>query len=324
MLRMMVLVCLLLLPALAAEAEPVAVELLTPDRPAAFGPGPAEGPLLPPSTYDTLRWHDYTVSSYCHSGPTSGDAWLFGLGAKLTPNQYPAVIVGLSSRVYRDPQSPTRGAMQIRICDDDGAGGDPGTIMYFDDTQADTWAWYFPYYRMPYPYDDTIWDGSFYLFYLSRDTGWVEYTILWAYDLALNYLEEHWWHQHGEYHVCTNITADLSMGAVVEYPATGAEEPGPGARGPRGVTLGPAEPNPFRGATRIRYGLPKECRVSLGVYDAAGNRVRNFDATDNSPGFHEKTWDGRNDAGREVGAGMYFLRLEAGGAVRTGKLVRRD
>ena len=121
---------------------------------------PASAPPLFPPTYDTLYRHDYSVSQLAHGGPTSGDAWLFGLGVKLTPTEYPAVLVGLSHRTYRDPRSPTQGLMQVRITDDDGAGGSPGTVLTKLDTQADTWDWAFHYDVLPFPYD-TLWDGSF-------------------------------------------------------------------------------------------------------------------------------------------------------------------
>jgi hypothetical protein len=323
MVRMIVLlfvVFVALAPAGDAGA-PLRVEVLAPAGPAPERPGsPVQ---LVPTSYDTLRWHDYTVSQYCHGGPTAGDAWLFGLGAKYTPNQYPAIIVGLASRVYRDPQSPTRGLMQIRMCDDDGAGGIPGTIFHQDDCQADTWAWYFPYYRMPYPYVDTINDGSFYLFYLARDSGQVRHTLLWAYDLALNHLEEHWWHQNGQYNVCTSITADLSIGVVVEYPDVGVGEGGNGEP-PRALSLGPVEPNPFRRGARVRYALPEPCAVRLDVFDAAGNLVRNLRVGDAPAGWHSTTWNGRDDAGEPVARGLYFCRLEAGGRVCTGKLVKQE
>ena len=33
-------------------------------------------------------------------------------------------------------------------------------------------------------------------------------------------------------------------------------------------------------------------------------------------------WNGRDDAGRDAGAGVYFLRLEAAGTTATRKIVR--
>jgi len=38
-------------------------------------------------------------------------------------------------------------------------------------------------------------------------------------------------------------------------------------------------------------------------------------------GMTQVSWDGRNESGDPVPAGMYFLRLEAGDGVRTGRFV---
>jgi len=295
----------LMVLAALATAEPVTDYRFDSGR---VEPGPT--PLFQPESYDTLRWHDYSVSQYCHGGPTSGDAWLFGLGAIYTPRQYPAILVGLSHRVYRDPRGPTGGPMQIRVCDDDGPGGTPGTIIYSADVQADTWGWDFQYYRMPYPYEDTVNDGSFYLFYLSRDTGRVSYTLLWPYDLALNHLRKHWWHQHGQYNVCTSITADLSIGAVVEYPDVGVAEPG---ERPSRFDLSAPRPNPSTGRAGIRYALASAADVRLEVRDAAGRLVRTLVSGRDGPGQRSAEWDGRDEAGIPAANGVYICRLNVPG-----------
>jgi flagellar hook assembly protein FlgD len=39
-------------------------------------------------------------------------------------------------------------------------------------------------------------------------------------------------------------------------------------------------------------------------------------------GEHSARWDGRDDGGHEVAAGLYFAKLEAGGNARTVRIVR--
>jgi flagellar hook assembly protein FlgD len=39
------------------------------------------------------------------------------------------------------------------------------------------------------------------------------------------------------------------------------------------------------------------------------------------PGRHAVNWNGRDDAGREVAAGAYFWRLQAGNLTRTTKMI---
>jgi len=79
-------------------------------------------------------------------------------------------------------------------------------------------------------------------------------------------------------------------------------------------TLYPCYPNPFNPVTTISYVLPEPAEVALRVYDPAGKLVRTLtDRERVGPGRHEVIWNGRNEAGDAVAAGIYFARLEAGG-----------
>jgi hypothetical protein len=87
---------------------------------------------------------------------------------------------------------------------------------------------------------------------------------------------------------------------------------GPGAGG---FALRPATPNPVRGATRLAFELPAGAageRLSLVVYGLDGRRVRTLRGGFAVPGAQEAAWDARDDAGRRVPAGIYFVRLECG------------
>jgi hypothetical protein len=80
-------------------------------------------------------------------------------------------------------------------------------------------------------------------------------------------------------------------------------------------------PNPVRAGTMIRFGLPEPGPVTLTVYSAAGRLVRRvLDARALGAGYHETTWDGTDDAGRRVAAGIYTYRLEAPGRTLHRKL----
>ena len=81
-------------------------------------------------------------------------------------------------------------------------------------------------------------------------------------------------------------------------------------------------PNPAAGAATIHYTLESPGRVALAIYDAAGRRVaRLADYTAGRIGEHLVTWNGRDDSGESVAAGIYFCRLETDGEVATRKLV---
>jgi N-acetylneuraminic acid mutarotase len=88
-----------------------------------------------------------------------------------------------------------------------------------------------------------------------------------------------------------------------------------------GTLLAQNSPNPFNPSTTIRYELEAPGRVVLRVYDARGRVVRTLvDATHES-GPHAVVWDGRDDGGVRSASGVYFYRLDAGGAVLSKKMV---
>lgn len=63
-------------------------------------------------------------------------------------------------------------------------------------------------------------------------------------------------------------------------------------------------------------------RTSASVYDVAGRAVRRlFGDRPLDSGRHALVWDGRDDAGRQVAAGIYNLRLVTPGGGETRKIV---
>lgn len=80
-----------------------------------------------------------------------------------------------------------------------------------------------------------------------------------------------------------------------------------------GVVLHPNRPNPFNPSTTFRFDLREEERVELFLYDSRGRLVRRLADRTYPGGSHEVTWDGRDDAGREVASGVYHYRLRAAG-----------
>jgi len=87
-----------------------------------------------------------------------------------------------------------------------------------------------------------------------------------------------------------------------------AEGEGAGLR----YSLAQTRPNPATGPARFAFSLPRQERVTLRLFDVSGRAVRTI-AEDVFPaGSHEVSWDGHNDAGREVASGTYFYRIKAG------------
>lgn len=81
-------------------------------------------------------------------------------------------------------------------------------------------------------------------------------------------------------------------------------------------------PNPFAGATEVRFRLARGGAASVSVYDASGRVVRRLVDAALPAGEQVAHWDGRDGTGRKVGAGLYFARLEADGRVLARKMLR--
>ena len=80
-------------------------------------------------------------------------------------------------------------------------------------------------------------------------------------------------------------------------------------------------PNPFRQSTIINFQLSKPGLVSLKVYNVAGQLVKTVVDAQKSAGNYSATWDGRDQAGRSVAAGVYLYQLRAGDRALTRKMV---
>jgi hypothetical protein len=82
------------------------------------------------------------------------------------------------------------------------------------------------------------------------------------------------------------------------------------------------QPNPFATRTTIVFDLALRAPVTLRLYNAAGRFVRTLVAGEEmAPGSHAVEWDGVDDAGRRVGAGIYFAQLAAGPETATRRVV---
>ncbi len=114
--------------------------------------------------------------------------------------------------------------------------------------------------------------------------------------------------------------ADVSRTGTVTfhgpYTATMPED----AR-PSRVWLGLAAPNPTRSHASVRFALPEAGTAMLQVFDVQGRMVRTLVDGVIPAGLHEAAWDGLSSAGRPAAAGVFYFRLDAGGVVKTSKLM---
>ena len=82
-------------------------------------------------------------------------------------------------------------------------------------------------------------------------------------------------------------------------------------------------PNPFKYGTYVSYELQSSGKLNISVYSISGMKVRTLENHTASKGDSGKFyWDGSDDAGNKLPAGVYFLRLTIDGKeVETVKIV---
>jgi len=83
-------------------------------------------------------------------------------------------------------------------------------------------------------------------------------------------------------------------------------------------------PNPARGPATIRFDLPQAGPVRLSVFNAAGRLVRRLESGVRPAGSHVAVWDGYDDRGAPLPAGIYFAALDTPGGATSSKIVRLD
>ncbi|MDZ4803942.1 MAG: PQQ-dependent sugar dehydrogenase [Candidatus Eisenbacteria bacterium] len=79
----------------------------------------------------------------------------------------------------------------------------------------------------------------------------------------------------------------------------------------RGVIRLAADPSSFRDVTTIRFERTTPGPTTITIFDALGRQVRVLANDDLDAGRHELAWDGRDDAGRDLAGGIYFVHLKA-------------
>jgi hypothetical protein len=71
----------------------------------------------------------------------------------------------------------------------------------------------------------------------------------------------------------------------------------------------------------LRFTLPVAGRARLAVYDVTGRCVRILLAGSLAAGEHQARWEARDDGGRPIATGLYFVRLETAGGARSRRVV---
>jgi hypothetical protein len=80
-------------------------------------------------------------------------------------------------------------------------------------------------------------------------------------------------------------------------------------------------PNPTPGPCRLSFTLAVDGPVSVALIDTAGRIVRRLLDGPHPAGEYSLKWDGRDDAGRELPAGVYFTHVTTNDGTTTGRVV---
>ncbi len=69
------------------------------------------------------------------------------------------------------------------------------------------------------------------------------------------------------------------------------------------------EPNLIRDRARVRFSIQREGLARLAVFDRSGRVVSSLVRTSLAPGEYLVNWNGRDNLGRRLAQGVYFVRL---------------
>lgn len=95
---------------------------------------------------------------------------------------------------------------------------------------------------------------------------------------------------------------------------------------PEHTALLPNFPNPFNPETWLPYQLAQNALVTIRIYNANGQLVRQLDLGHQNAGSYlakDKAayWNGRNRAGERASSGVYFYTIKAGNFTATRKMI---
>ena len=90
---------------------------------------------------------------------------------------------------------------------------------------------------------------------------------------------------------------------------------------PTDIILHPAYPNPFNTSTTLNYELFANSMVKIDIFNILGDPVKTVLNEKQAPGYKTIVWDGKNESGLPVGAGLYFYQLQTPTYIHTKKMV---
>ena len=161
-----------------------------------------------------------------------------------------------------------------------------------------------------------------------------DYFVSWTSGTPDQYPESWWWMNHSE-NVMALTYEDMNCEAagnydstayalvlgVCEYIGLDLSQIQNEASMPDSYYLLQNYPNPFNSTTTLRYDLAGHSNVNIIIYDMLGREVKTLINQTQDAGFKSIQWDGTNDYGKQVSAGVYLYRIQAGEYMQTKKMV---
>jgi len=81
-------------------------------------------------------------------------------------------------------------------------------------------------------------------------------------------------------------------------------------------------PNPFNPATTISFSTTENAKNTvLIIYNIKGQKVKQLFDDLMPVGQHSIVWDGKDESGKHVSAGIYFYQLRAGSSIQIKKML---
>jgi len=115
--------------------------------------------------------------------------------------------------------------------------------------------------------------------------------------------------------VLQQVSVDGKLGDVI----TSVEEETDLGKYPSEFILFPPFPNPSNPTTKISFSLHRSSKVQIYVINIRGDRVATLIDRNFTPGKYETPWNGRNQTGKEVSSGLYFVQMVADGYIQVRK-----
>jgi hypothetical protein len=258
-------------------------------------------PLFESGTYDAatgVLTHDAQISLYeVELGLSPGLASAVGLAAG------PSFHFVLNDTVYRDTRIPPRGFTNAGF---DVFGGRPVDPDAPSPRYPDGQYWDVATYRLPAGAQSVIAT----LYYQTTSKEMIEFLR-----------DENTTNTAGDdMHALWTGNGRAAPVAMIRDTAAVDVTNVPGSSG--GTPSIALSPNPFQNALAIRLDLPRPMDVAYEVFDVEGRRVAMRDYGSLGGGATRLEWDGRNTNGADVGSGVFWVRVRAGDASHSHRVVR--